>query len=74
VVDETALVDALRRKLIYGAGLDVFEQEPPELEPLYGLDNLVMGSHTAASTTGATRNMGIMAAQNIIQTLEDNAL
>ena len=71
VVDEAALADALRNKQIYGAGLDVFAQEPPELEPLYGLENLVMGSHTAASTAGATANMGLMAARNILRILKD---
>ena len=69
VIDEAALVDALQRKLIYGAGLDVFEQEPPTLDALYELDNLIMGSHTAASTTGATNNMGLMAAQNLLKSL-----
>jgi len=49
----------------------VFAQEPPELEPLYGLENLVMGSHTAASTAGATANMGLMAARNILRILKD---
>ena len=69
IIDEPALVEALKSKRIYGAGIDVFEQEPPTLEGLYGLDNLIMGSHTAASTAGATKNMGIMAAENILKNL-----
>ena len=69
VIDEPALVDALKNKRIYGAGLDVFEQEPPTLEGLYGLDNLIMGSHTAASTVGAIKNMGLMAAENLLRSL-----
>jgi len=69
IIDEPALVDALQRKLIYGAGIDVFEQEPPTLEGLYGLDNLIMGSHAAASTAGATKNMSLMAAENLLRSL-----
>ena len=72
VIDEDALVDALGRKIIYGAGIDAFEQEPPDREALYGLDNLVMGSHSAASTIGAVNNMGIVAAQNLLRDMERN--
>lgn len=46
IVDEAALVEALRRKTIAGAGLDVFDQEPlPEGHPLTGLDNVVLTPH-----------------------------
>lgn len=58
LVDEAALLDALRENRIYGAGLDVFAQEPPADPAWYGLDNLVMGSHCAASTAGATGRHG----------------
>ena len=51
VVDEPALVDALRNGQIAGAGLDVFEQEPlPESHPLYALPNVAMTPHTSGDT------------------------
>lgn len=51
LVDECALVDALRGRRIGGAALDVFEQEPlPSDSPLWDLDNLVITPHTAGLT------------------------
>lgn len=71
LIDEKALFEALKNKKIYGAGLDAFEQEPPENSPLLGLENVVVGTHTAAGSEDATNNMTIMAAKNIIKDLED---
>ncbi|MDR3050190.1 MAG: phosphoglycerate dehydrogenase [Oscillospiraceae bacterium] len=71
LVDEAALVRALQNHTIYAAGMDAFAQEPPQDEALYALDNLVMGSHCAASTQGAVENMGMMAAQNLLASLTD---
>jgi D-3-phosphoglycerate dehydrogenase len=69
LVDEAALLAALREGRIYGAGLDVFEEEPP-LEPGWrALDNVVLGSHCAASTSGATETMGAMAVDNLLGAL-----
>lgn len=69
VVDEDALLEALKSGRIYGAGIDAFEREPPDNPDWYGLDNLVMGSHSAASTDGATVRMGRMAAENLVRDL-----
>lgn len=69
IVDEDALVRALREGRLHAAGLDVFAHEPPENPELYELDNLIMGSHCAASTVGATENMGMMAAENLLRDL-----
>ncbi len=69
IIDEDALLHALQTKQIYGAGIDAFLQEPPANPAWYALDNLVMGSHAAASTVGATENMGRMATANIIRDL-----
>ena len=53
VIDEPALVRALRERRIRGAALDVFEKEPlPDGHPLYGLDNLLLSPHCADNTPG----------------------
>lgn len=69
LIDENALYDVLKDNEIWGAGVDVFEQEPPKNQELLTLDNIVIGSHCAASTFEAVDNMGIMASQNIINCL-----
>jgi phosphoglycerate dehydrogenase-like enzyme len=51
VVDEAALVQALKGGWIAGAGLDVFEQEPlPEDSELWGMDNVIMSPHISGGT------------------------
>ena len=69
IVNETALFSALKTGRIYGAGIDTFETEPPTNYPWHSLDNLVMGSHSAASTNGAVNMMSKMSAENIIRDL-----
>lgn len=69
LVDERALLAALKEHRIYGAGLDAFAHEPPEDDAWFSLDNVVLGSHCAASTQGATQNMGRMATENILRDL-----
>ena len=71
LVDEKALLEALKENRIYGAGLDAFAHEPPEDDVWFGLDNVVLGSHCAASTTGATENMGRMATDNLLRDLKE---
>ena len=69
LVDGPALLEALEQKRIYGAGLDLFEQEPPQDARWYALDNLVMGSHCSSSTSGAVATMGHMAVSNLLRDL-----
>jgi lactate dehydrogenase-like 2-hydroxyacid dehydrogenase len=65
VVDERALVEALREKWIFGAGLDVFENEPA-LEPgLIGLDNVIVVPHVASATPATRISMGKIVVANI---------
>jgi D-3-phosphoglycerate dehydrogenase len=67
LIDEAALLRVLRENRIWGAGIDVFSQEPPEEKELLQLGNIVIGSHTAASTYQAIENMGVMAAENVLK-------
>lgn len=66
VVDENALVEALSRHRIAGAGLDVFETEPPASDhPFFALENVIVTPHSAALTVEAMERMGLHAAQGI---------
>ncbi len=69
--DETALEEVLRAKKIAGAGLDVWEKEPPPLEhPLLQFDNVIVTPHTAGVTREARENMGRFAAEQMIAALD----
>lgn len=70
VVDELALVEALKNKVIAGAGLDVYEWEPNITPELLELDNVVLAPHIASATNETRTKMAIMAAENIIAALE----
>lgn len=70
VVDEQALVAALREGSIRGAGLDVFENEPALAPGLAELDNVVLTPHTASATVAARGAMAEIAARNILAVLE----
>lgn len=70
VLDEAALFEALQQNKIAGAGLDVFDQEPPpDDHPLFGLANVVVTPHNAALTREATIRMALHAAQGIDEVL-----
>jgi D-3-phosphoglycerate dehydrogenase / 2-oxoglutarate reductase len=69
--DERALYDALRDKRIAGAGLDVWDKEPPPPEhPLLQFDNVLASPHTAGVTKEARENMGRIAAEQILDALD----
>ena len=70
VVDEVALVEALKSKKIAGAGLDVFEHEPDLTPGLTDLPNVALTPHTASATHEARNAMSRIAAENIIAALE----
>lgn len=71
VVDERALIEALKSGEIAGAAVDVFEQEPPApSNELFGLDNVILSPHNAALTKEAKELMSLHAAQGVIEVLE----
>lgn len=69
LIDEDALLEALQGQKIWGAGLDVFAQEPPTNPAWYELDNVILGSHCSASTRGAVEQMGTLAVDNLLRDL-----
>ena len=70
VVDEAALVEALRTNRIAGAGLDVFEDEPKLHPGLLGLENLALTPHIGSASGATRRRMATRAAENCIAALE----
>jgi D-3-phosphoglycerate dehydrogenase len=69
--DEEALADALRRKAIAGAGLDVWVKEPPPPDhPLLQFDNVLVSPHMAGVTKEARANMGRIAATQLLDALD----
>ena len=73
IINETSLVNALQNKIILGAGLDVFEKEPPdENHPLFNLDNVILSPHNAALTIECRKRMAVESAENIAFFLLNN--
>ncbi len=67
IVNEADLIEALKIGLIQGAGLDVFEQEPPaKNSPLFEMDNVVLTPHAAGADSLAMRDMAIESASYVI--------
>ena len=65
VVDENALVQALKNNVIAGAGLDVYAKEPTVTEELLGMDNVVLIPHLGSATTETRVAMGLRSLENV---------
>ena len=71
VIDEAALIEALQKKQIGGAALDVYEKEPTPLDnPLLKLDNVVLTPHCASATWETRRKMAVRSVGNVKAFLE----
>ena len=70
VVDEKALISALKENRIAYAGLDVFENEPQINPELFTLENVVLTPHTGSATYESRNRMAVMAAENLLAGLK----
>lgn len=71
IVDELALAEVLSEGKIAGAALDVFEDEPPDVDnPLLKLDNVILSPHSAALTKEGSKRMAMHAAEGVLDVLE----
>lgn len=73
VVDQDALIEALRDKRIAAAGLDVYTNEPAVPESLVQLENVVLLPHIGSATIATRTKMALMAASNVIAVLEGHS-
>jgi len=69
IVDDTALIEALRKGTLAGAGLDVFENEPKLNPGFLELKNVVLAPHIASSSKATRLKMAMLAAQNLVAAL-----
>lgn len=66
IVNEADLLEALRNKRLAGAGMDVYEQEPPGKHPLFELDNVLLTPHAGGADVQSRDDMALSAAQAIV--------
>ena len=70
VVDEAALIEALQDGHLGGAGLDVYDPEPPAPNnPLFQLDQVVLTPHVASFTDEGRRRMGLTVVEDTLRVL-----
>ena len=74
LIDEAALVDALKSGQVAGAALDVFATEPATESPLFGMPNVVCTPHLGASTTEAQENVALQVAEQMADYLLTGAV
>lgn len=70
VVNEQALIDALKQKKIFAAGLDVYETEPLQSSELFNLDNVLTLPHIGSATAETRKKMAWLAYKNLVDVLE----
>ena len=70
VIDEKALIEALKSRSIFAAGLDVYEKEPLQASELFELDNAVTLPHVGSATAQTRKRMAELAYENLVDALE----
>ena len=71
LVDEQELYNALKKGKLAGAGLDVFEKEPPYDSPLLALQNVIVGPHVAALAKDAMKRVSVWVAEDVVRVLNN---
>ena len=74
IVDENAVIDALKSGQLGGAALDVFAKEPPDPSPLFAEENLIAVPHLGASTKEAQEKVAIELAEVFVGFLKDGVV
>lgn len=69
IIDEQALVDAVKAGVVAGAAVDVFEQEPPKDTPLMGVDGIILTPHLGASTEEAQVRVAVDVSEQVVDVL-----
>ena len=70
VVDETALIEAIKSRQIFAAGLDVYQKEPLQQSELFSLDRVITLPHVGSATQATRKRMAELAYQNLVDALE----
>src|SRR5579864_1125789 len=73
IIDEAALAQALDKKQIAGAALDVMEKEPPGSSPLFGRDNIIVTPHTSFYSEESLVDLQTKAAEEVVRVLTGQA-
>lgn len=69
VIDEQALIDALKARQIFAVGLDVYQKEPLKESELFKLDNVITLPHVGSATAATRKKMANLAYQNLVDVL-----
>ena len=70
MVDETALIEAIKSRQIFAAGLDVYQKEPLQQSGLFSLDRVITLPHVGSATQATRKRMAGLAYQNLVDALE----